>query len=50
MRYIYIDNSNFKLNKYQLGHMLYLYARSLAIATATLKFGIANIRAGIAQW
>ena len=53
MRYIYIDNSNFKLIKYQRGHMLYLYTTSLPFATTMLKFsqfGNGNIKACFAQW
>ena len=51
MRYIHFDNSNFKLIKYHHGHMLYLYAISIAIATTTLKFtqfGISHNKAVIA--
>ena len=53
MRYIGFDYSNCKLIKYQRGHILYLYAISIAIATTTLKFsefGIANIKEDVAQW
>ena len=35
---IRFDNSNFKLITYQRGHMLYLYAISIAIAITPLKF------------
>ena len=52
MCYIRFDNSNSKLIKYQRGHMLYLYAISIAIATTTLnfiQFGIAGIKADKAQ-
>ena len=45
MRYIRFDHSNLKLTRYQRGHMLYLYAVSIAIATTTLKF----IQIGIAK-
>ena len=53
MRYIHFDNGILKLIKYQRGHMLYLYAISIAIANATLKFtqfGFANTKGDAAQW
>ena len=43
MLYVRFDNSNSKLNKYKRGHMLYLYAISITVATTTLKSNQAGI-------
>ena len=38
MRFTRFGNRNFKLNKYERGHMLYLCVVSIAIAATTFKF------------
>ena len=51
MRYIRFDNSQSNLNKYQRGDVLYLYAISIATATALKfnQFGIALRQSGMTQ-